>query len=82
MLTQNCSKRRESRVDEAELQIASEEFGGHCHALTLLGGYLTDAFRQEADTVYTILGSSLIIGIFSEDGKTYHGKRKNCNATG
>jgi serine/threonine protein kinase len=30
--------------DEAELCSASDEFGGHCLALTLLGSYLTDAF--------------------------------------
>jgi predicted ATPase len=30
--------------DEAELRRASDEFGGHCLALTLLGSYLTDAF--------------------------------------
>src|SRR5260221_967323 len=30
--------------DEAELRNASEEFSGHCLALTLLGSYLTDAF--------------------------------------
>jgi serine/threonine protein kinase len=30
--------------DEAELRSASDEFGGHCLALTLLGSYLTDAF--------------------------------------
>jgi hypothetical protein len=29
--------------DEEKLRIASEEFGGHCLALTLLGSYLTDA---------------------------------------
>jgi serine/threonine protein kinase/predicted ATPase len=29
---------------EAELRIASEEFRGHCLALTLLGSYLTDAY--------------------------------------
>ena len=29
---------------EAELRRASEEFGGHCLALTLLGSYLTDAY--------------------------------------
>jgi tetratricopeptide (TPR) repeat protein len=29
---------------EAELRIASDEFSGHCLALTLLGSYLTDAF--------------------------------------
>jgi hypothetical protein len=30
--------------DEAELRSASDEFSGHCLALTLLGSYLTDAF--------------------------------------
>ena len=30
--------------DEAELRSASEEFRGHCLALTLLGSYLTDAY--------------------------------------
>jgi tetratricopeptide (TPR) repeat protein len=29
---------------EAELRTASDEFGGHCLALTLLGSYLTDAY--------------------------------------
>jgi tetratricopeptide (TPR) repeat protein len=30
--------------DEADLRTASDEFSGHCLALTLLGSYLTDAF--------------------------------------
>jgi hypothetical protein len=30
--------------DDAELRSASDEFRGHCLALTLLGSYLTDAF--------------------------------------
>jgi serine/threonine protein kinase len=30
--------------DEAELRNASDEFSGHCLALTLLGSYLTDAY--------------------------------------
>ncbi len=30
--------------DEAELRTASDEFTGHCLALTLLGSYLTDAY--------------------------------------
>ena len=30
---------------EAELRKASDEFGGHCLALTLLGSYLTDAYN-------------------------------------
>ena len=33
------------RGDEAELRSASDEFGGHCLALTLLGSYLTDAYN-------------------------------------
>jgi Protein kinase domain/NACHT domain len=30
--------------DQAELRSASDDFGGHCLALTLLGSYLTDAY--------------------------------------
>jgi serine/threonine protein kinase/tetratricopeptide (TPR) repeat protein len=33
--------------DEAELQSASDEFSGHCLALTLLGSYLTDACKGD-----------------------------------
>ena len=33
--------------DEAELRSASNEFGGHCFALTLLGSYLTDAYSGD-----------------------------------
>jgi hypothetical protein len=33
--------------DEAELRRASDEFRGHCLALTLLGSYLADAYRGE-----------------------------------
>ena len=33
--------------DEAELQSASDEFSGHCLALTLLGSYLADAFNGD-----------------------------------
>ena len=32
------------RGDQAELRRASDEFGGHCLALTLLGSYLADAY--------------------------------------
>ena len=32
--------------DEAELRTASEQFTGHCLALTLLGSYLTDAYQR------------------------------------
>ena len=33
--------------DETELRSASDEFTGHCLALTLLGSYLTDAYNGE-----------------------------------
>jgi serine/threonine protein kinase len=33
--------------DEAELRTASDEFSGHCLALTLLGSYLTDAYEGD-----------------------------------
>ena len=32
---------------EAELRSASDEFSGHCLALTLLGSYLTDAYKGD-----------------------------------
>jgi tetratricopeptide (TPR) repeat protein len=35
------------RGDEAELRSASDEFSGHCLALTLLGSYLTDAYNGD-----------------------------------
>ena len=33
--------------EEADLRSASDEFGGHCLALTLLGSYLTDAYNGD-----------------------------------
>ena len=33
--------------DQAELRSASDEFSGHCLALTLLGSYLTDAYNGD-----------------------------------
>src|SRR5208282_3334375 len=33
--------------DEVELRSASDEFSGHCLALTLLGSYLTDAYHGD-----------------------------------
>jgi hypothetical protein len=33
--------------NEAELRKASDEFSGHCLALTLLGSYLTDAYNGD-----------------------------------
>ncbi len=35
------------RGHEVELRSASDEFGGHCLALTLLGSYLADAFNGD-----------------------------------
>ena len=37
----------EVKGQESELLGASEEFGGHCLALTLLGSYLSDAYNGE-----------------------------------
>ena len=33
--------------DEVELRSASDDFNGHCLALTLLGSYLTDAYNGD-----------------------------------
>jgi hypothetical protein len=35
------------RGDEEQLRTASDEFSGHCLALTLLGSYLTDAYNGD-----------------------------------
>jgi hypothetical protein len=35
------------RGDEEQLRSASDEFSGHCLALTLLGSYLTDAYKGD-----------------------------------
>ena len=35
------------RGDQVELRRASDEFGGHCLALTLLGSYLADAYNGD-----------------------------------
>jgi hypothetical protein len=35
------------RANEAELRNASDEFSGHCLALTLLGSYLSDAYNGD-----------------------------------
>jgi predicted ATPase len=37
----------EVKGQESELRSASEEFGGHCLALTLLGSYLSDAYNGD-----------------------------------
>jgi Protein kinase domain/NACHT domain len=37
----------EVKGQESELRGASEEFGGHCLALTLLGSYLSDAYNGD-----------------------------------
>ena len=47
MQGRSCSERWALKADEAELRSASEEFSGHCLALTLLGSYLTDAYNGD-----------------------------------
>jgi hypothetical protein len=42
--------------DEADLRTASDEFVGHCLALTLLGSYLTDAYNGEIRCRSEVLG--------------------------
>jgi predicted ATPase len=42
---------------EAELRNASDEFSGHCLALTLLGSYLTDAYRGDIRRRKEVLAS-------------------------
>ena len=36
-----------AKGDEEQLRSASDEFGGHCLALTLLGSFLTDAYSGD-----------------------------------
>ena len=47
MPVQSCSERWALKAIEAELRSASDEFSGHCLALTLLGSYLTDAYNGD-----------------------------------
>ena len=47
MPVRSCSERWALKGDEAELRSASDEFSGHCLALTLLGSYLTDAYNGD-----------------------------------
>jgi hypothetical protein len=47
MPVRSCSKRWGVKGDQAELRSASDEFSGHCLALTLLGSYLTDAYHGD-----------------------------------
>jgi serine/threonine protein kinase/predicted ATPase len=52
--------------DEADLRTASDEFSGHCLALTLLGSYLTDAFDgdiRRRDDVSTRLAHDVRQGV-------------------
>jgi hypothetical protein len=52
--------------DEAELRSASDEFSGHCLALTLLGSYLTDAYKgdiRRRDEVSARLANDLRQGV-------------------
>ena len=43
---------------EAELRSASDEFNGHCLALTLLGSYLSDAYDGRIQCRKEVLGTS------------------------
>jgi hypothetical protein len=42
--------------DEAELRSASDEFSGHCLALTVLGSYLTDAYNGDIRCLSEVSG--------------------------
>ena len=42
--------------DDADLRRASDEFDGHCLALTLLGSYLTDAYKGDIRSRGEVLG--------------------------
>ena len=61
-----CSERLGVKGAEAELRSASDEFRGHCLALTLLGSYLTDAFDgdiRRRDEVSTRLAHDVRQGV-------------------
>ena len=47
MPVRSCSEALGVKGHEAELRSASDEFSGHCFALTLLGSYLTDAYNGD-----------------------------------
>ena len=47
MLEQICSERWASMGLRRSCECASNEFSGHCLALTLLGSYLTDAYNGD-----------------------------------
>ena len=52
--------------DEADLRRASDEFSGHCLALTLLGSYLTDAYKGDIhcrNEVFGHLGHDIRQGV-------------------
>jgi serine/threonine protein kinase len=55
--------------DEAELRSASDEFSGHCLALTLLGSYLTDAYNgdiRRRKEVSAHLGRDVRQGVYAQ----------------
>ena len=47
MPVRGCSERWASQEMKITLRSASDEFSGHCFALTLLGSYLTDAYNGD-----------------------------------
>ena len=55
--------------DQAKLRSASDEFSGHCLALTLLGSYLTDAYngdvrsrKEVSERLLTMYGKEFMLG--------------------
>ena len=47
MPVRDCSERSASKGMKSELRSASDEFSGHCLALTLLGSYLDEAYNGD-----------------------------------
>ena len=75
--------------DEADLRTASDEFGGHCLALTLLGSYLTDAYNgdiRRRDEVATRLAHDVRQGVHArkvmESYQTWFGEGPELSVLG
>jgi serine/threonine protein kinase len=60
---------------ETELRTASEEFAGHCLALTLLGSYLTDAYNGD------IRRRKEVSEHLAHDVREYFGDQLRCQQT-
>jgi serine/threonine protein kinase len=59
---------------EAELRSASDEFSGHCLALTLLGSYLTDAYSGEVRCRKEVSARLALDGYFVHRSRTLEGR--------